>query len=492
MFKLEMFNLMNLVNQTETRDFLVFDCADLIDKINRLIDNNLDEYSFCEMILSIWLKELKMIKDIINELNKSNSSNYKLDLLKKYQVDSVFKKLLELTYNRNKYNFNISKNYIVQNSKFLNVHGNKNIEDVLTEIETLGSSGIRGNKTHEFVDELLKNLDSENKEILLNVLGRDLKIGLNIKNINKVFKNLIPKPNYMRCAVLSEKTLKKIKFPAFIQLKMDGTYREIHVADGQVTGKTRSGEEYFNPVLFKEMMNFPNGYYTGELTIDGESRFTGNGLINSLNPPYEKINFTVWDYLTDDDYLEKTKRPYELRFNTLKDILENHSERVKLVPNYEVNSIDEALKHVSDWMEQGLEGGVLKDKQNCFKNGTSGTQLKIKLKVDAEMRITGFTEGTVGTKREGKIGAIQFSNDEGTVKGQCSGFSDAELDEFTKNKDNLIGKIISVEFNDIVKSENNDYYALSHPRFIEIRNDKEESDTLEKVIQLRDMAKRLI
>ena len=51
-----------------------------------------------------------MIKDIINELNKSNSSNYKLDLLKKYHEDSVFKKLLELTYNRNKYNFNISKN----------------------------------------------------------------------------------------------------------------------------------------------------------------------------------------------------------------------------------------------------------------------------------------------------------------------------------------------------------------------------------------------
>ena len=53
MFELEMFNLMNLVNQTETHDFLVFDCADLIDKINRLIDNNLNEYLFCEMILFI-------------------------------------------------------------------------------------------------------------------------------------------------------------------------------------------------------------------------------------------------------------------------------------------------------------------------------------------------------------------------------------------------------------------------------------------------------
>lgn len=434
-----------------------------------------------------------MLKDILNELNESNSSNYKLDILKKYKDNSELKKLLELTYNRNKYNFNVSKNCIIKdNPSILESNGSKTVDELLSTLEILGGGAIRGNEAHQFVCNHLKCLDNDNKEIFLNVLGRDLKIGLNVKSINKVFKNLIPKPNYMRCAVLSEKTLKKINFPAFIQLKMDGTYREIHVADGQVTGKTRSGEEYFNPVLFKEMENFPNGYYTGELTIDGESRFTGNGLINSLNPPYEKITFTVWDYLTDEDYLEKSKTPYYSRFESLSDIIEKHeSNRVKLVPNHEVNSIDEALKYVSDWMEQGLEGGVLKDKNNVFKNGTSGTQLKIKLKVDAEMRITGFTDGTIGTKREGKIGAIQFSNDEGTIKGQCSGFSDEELDLFTKNKDNLIGKIISVEFNDLVKSENNDYYALSHPAFIEIRNDKDETDTLEKVIQLRDMAKSL-
>ena len=59
MFELEMFNLMNQINQTETHDFLVFDYADLIGKINNLIDNNLDEYLFCEMILAIWLKEFQ-------------------------------------------------------------------------------------------------------------------------------------------------------------------------------------------------------------------------------------------------------------------------------------------------------------------------------------------------------------------------------------------------------------------------------------------------
>ena len=432
-----------------------------------------------------------MIIDFLTELNKSNSSNYKIDVLKKYQNDEIVKKLLKLTYDRNNFNFGMSRIRLLNILNDLNTHSDGLIDDYLDVLEE-NSGKLSGNAAKDFYTDLLLKLNSDSREILLNVLGRDLKCGVNIKNINKVFKNLIPKPNYMRCAVFSEKLAKKIHFPAFIQLKMDGTYREFNVSNGVVTAKTRAGEEYKNEVLFKLLESFPDGYYTGELTIDGESRFTGNGLINSLNPPLDKIVFTCWDYLTFDEYTGKTSTPYFDRFKRLNALIEHKMlKQVKIVECHIVNDIKGALNWVSLWMSKGLEGGVLKDYNNTFKNGTSNTQLKIKLKVDAEMRITGFTEGTPGTKREGKIGAIQFANDEGTIKGQCSGFSDAELDEFSKNKDSLIGKIISVEFNDITKGENNDYYSLSHPRFIEIRNDKNETDDLKKVTQLRDMAKML-
>ena len=433
-----------------------------------------------------------MISDFLSELNESNSSNYKISTLKKYQNSEIVKQLLKLTYDKNNFNFGMSRTRllgILNESNF--PEGIDKIDDYLDLLQE-NSGKLSGNSAKEFYSLLLQKLTEDSRVILLNILGRDLKCGINIKNINKVFKNLIPKPNYMRCAVFSEKLVKKIHFPAILQLKMDGTYREFNVSNGTVSAKTRAGEEYQNEVLFDILKSFPDGYYMGELTIDGESRFTGNGLINSLNPPLDKIIFTCWDFLTFDEYTGKVKTSYIDRFNRLQNLIENKDfKQVKLVENHIVNNVSEALKQVSLWMSEGLEGGVLKDFNNTFKNGTSNTQLKIKLKVDAEMRITGFTEGTPGTKREGKIGAIQFANDEGTIKGQCSGFSDAELEEFSKNKDSLIGKIISVEFNDITKAENNEYYALSHPRFIEIRNDKNETDDLKKVIQLRDMAKML-
>ena len=433
-----------------------------------------------------------MISDFLSELNESNSSNYKISTLKKYQNSEIVKQLLKLTYDKNNFNFGMSRTRllgILNESNF--PEGIDKIDDYLDLLQE-NSGKLSGNSAKEFYSLLLQKLTEDSRVILLNILGRDLKCGINIKNINKVFKNLIPKPNYMRCAVFSEKLVKKIHFPAMLQLKMDGTYREFNVSNGTVSAKTRAGEEYQNEVLFDILKSFPDGYYMGELTIDGESRFTGNGLINSLNPPLDKIIFTCWDFLTFDEYTGKVKTSYIDRFNRLQNLIESRDfKQVKLVENHVVNNVSEALKQVSLWMSEGLEGGVLKDFNNTFKNGTSNTQLKIKLKVDAEMRITGFTEGTPGTKREGKIGAIQFANDEGTIKGQCSGFSDAELEEFSKNKDSLVGKIISVEFNDITKAENNEYYALSHPRFIEIRNDKNETDDLKKVIQLRDMAKML-
>lgn len=433
-----------------------------------------------------------MISEFLSELNESNSSNYKISTLKKYQNSEIVKQLLKLTYDKNNFNFGMSRTRllgILNESNF--PEGIDKIDDYLDLLQE-NSGKLSGNSAKEFYSLLLQKLTEDSRVILLNILGRDLKCGINIKNINKVFKNLIPKPNYMRCAVFSEKLVKKIHFPAMLQLKMDGTYREFNVSNGTVSAKTRAGEEYQNEVLFDILKSFPDGYYMGELTIEGESRFTGNGLINSLNPPLDKIIFTCWDFLTFDEYTGKVKTSYIFRFNRLHNLIENRDfKQVKLVENHIVNNVSEALKQVSLWMSEGLEGGVLKDFNNTFKNGTSNTQLKIKLKVDAEMRITGFTEGTPGTKREGKIGAIQFANDEGTIKGQCSGFSDAELEEFSKNKDSLIGKIISVEFNDVTKAENNEYYALSHPRFIEIRNDKNETDDLKKVIQLRDMAKML-
>lgn len=133
-------------------------------------------------------------------------------------------------------------------------------------------------------------------------------------------------------------------------------------------------------------------------------------------------------------------------------------------------------------MSRGLEGSVIKDFAMEFKNGTSKQQLKFKLCIDCEMRCVGFELGQPDTKYENKNKVVVFANDEGTVKGTVSGLTDKMVDILTTEPERYLGKIFTLQFNDLLDdSSNKGYHSLSHPRFIDWREDKDETDTLEDI-----------
>lgn len=476
------------------------------------------------------------IHEIINEINESNKTNHKIAVLKKYKDDYFLQRILKMTYDRVKFTYGITMkniNYMPE-SKF---DSNYSLSEALDILENSFSTRlITGNNANDLLTNTLEKLSSEDAILIEKIIGRDLKINIGKTQINKIWKGLITKPGYMRCGVYSEKTAKDINFNAILQLKADGTYREFSVLNKIIESRSRSGESYVYPNISEEMSEYLNGIYTGELTVccddiiaeklkkeseklhkkgeDTEAidialkkysehkknnkeyilpRGIGNGLINSDDVPHNNLILDLWDYITHDEYQaainrEKTSIPYIDRFNQLRSIVKNNKGPIRVIETHEVKNIKEALLQVSAWVEEGLEGGVLKDMNGVFKDGTSKYQLKLKLIIDAEMRILDFNPGNIGTKREGKVGSVIFGNDEGTIKGKCSGFSDEILDDMTENPDKYLNKIFTVEFNDISKAKGNDYYAFSHPRWIELRTDKNETDTLEKVLESKEMA----
>lgn len=214
----------------------------------------------------------------------------------------------------------------------------------------------------------------------------------------------------------------------------------------------------------------------------------------------QDIIIDLWDYITHDEYYRAGKKDkkdtctkmYKVRFNELQEIVsKSASKNVKVIPTTIVKDLKQALQITSKYMTNGYEGSILKDMNAVFKDGTSKHQLKLKLQIDCEMRITGFTEGS--GKNLDYFGAITFENDEKTIKGKVgvSSMTEDLRDWFHANRVQVIGKIMSVQFNDLSKAEGNDYHALSHPRYIELRNDKDSTDTLETVLKLRDMAMEL-
>lgn len=443
------------------------------------------------------------VYQILKELDLENGSNYKTNVLKKYSDHLTLKKVLEMTYDHVRFNFGVGKTTLGK----IDVGGLErneptglSVEEALQILEEEFCSGrVTGNNAISRLQEVMRDLSQEDRYVVSRVIERDLKVNIGKTQINKIHKGLITKPVYMRCEVYGKKTSKNISFPALVQLKADGTYREFAVNDGKVVSRSRSGEEYDYPVLAEEMKEFPDGIYFGEITVRGvRDRSESNGLVNSDNPPHDDIVLEVWDVVSQEEYERAGRKdkkdpctvPYSRRWETLKEIVRG-SPHVTLIPHEEVRTLKEALEKTSEWMAQGYEGSVLKELSGTFKDGDSKHQLKLKLEISAEMRCTGFLPGTPGTKREGKVGSIIFENDEGTIKGRSSGFNDKEMDYFTENQESLVGLVFEVKFNDLSKGRNNDYYALSHPRFVKFRDDKDETDTLEKVFKLREMALEL-
>lgn len=425
------------------------------------------------------------IYNIINEVNANNSTNYKLETLAKYKDNELLKRVLKMCYDKVTFSYGIGKTTLLKLPEYEN-YNDYPLSKALDILEQeFCTRKVTGNEAIQKVYEVLSHLPYEDSELVKRIIERDLKINLGKTQINKIFKDLIVRPPYMRCDTLTEKTSKNISFPAICQTKADGQFCYVFVEDGKVECISRSGETNIFSHLEKEFSEFADGVYVGELLVEGvTNRAEANGFINSDEEDKSSVYIQLWDYIKLEEFArpkdKKNKTEYKERIIQLGNILEgNNPNKIKGVTTKIVNNLSEAVDFCVKIMENGGEGAILKDKSNIFLDHTSKTQLKMKLEISLEMRVVGFKDGKVGTKREGKVGSIEFSNDEGTVKGYCSGFTDKELDYFTDNKEKFLGKIIEVKCNDITKAKDKDYYALSHPRLIEVREDKNETDSLE-------------
>lgn len=441
------------------------------------------------------------ITNILAELNESNSSLHKIAVLNKHKDNAMLKRVLQMANDTVLFTYGVTT---AQIDKFTGTINKLQIlEQALDKLESyFCTRKITGHAALQLAADILVNLPDEHADIVRKIINRDLRINCGKTQINKVFKNLITKPVYMRCDVYSTKTAKNIKFPAIVQLKADGTYREFSVENGEVKSRSRSGESYEYPIIFETMKSYPDGVYCGELTVKGiTDRAKGNGLINSDEPPHESIVLELWDYITHDEYYRAGRRDkkdlctkmYKTRFNELQEIViyGSASKNVQIIQTSVVNSLKQALEITSKYMTDGFEGSILKDLSGLFKDGTSKHQLKLKVSFTVDVRITGFKPGTIGTKREGKVGAIEYKTDDEMVMGSVSGFSDEIMEIMTNSKEDYIDTIIEIEGNDLTRGVNSKTYAISHPRFIEFRKDKCTTDDLQRILDSLEMSKTL-
>lgn len=444
------------------------------------------------------------IYSIIEKLRADSSRNYKMEVLAQNKDDELFKRVL-IAALEPRINYYIKKipKYTPQDSsnvKRLDGTSGLSLKSGMAVLSAIANRDITGGEAIKSLTRVLESLNSEDAKVIELIIQRDLKCGVNVSTINKVFPKLISETPYMRCSLVRDmKGIPTPEKPYISQVKADGSfvYLTIKGEDQSVELMTRNGNVYPNKPfqkLIQEVLQFPlpaNNVYHGEFLVEQNGtilpRELGNGMLNSVmqgdtfEPGCVPV-IVLWDvtplHLFDTDTVDTTG--YRDRWDYLSTIINQKPEQtaIRLIETRVVTSMAQAYEHYNYCLERGLEGTILKQGDAVWKDGTSKQVFKLKLEVDVDLKIVGFTEGS--GKNADTFGAIICETDEGDLRVGVSGFTDKERKMIHEKRNELQGKIITVKSNNLMETDGK--YSLFLPRYVEIRNDKTEADTIVEVI----------
>lgn len=337
-------------------------------------------------------------------------------------------------------------------------------------------------------------------ELILRILNKDPKAGFGAALVNKACSGLIPEYPYMRCSL--PKHVKGLKdFPwstgIIAQLKADGMFLMASKdLEGVVSLQSRQGSMFplapFEKIVAEIREVLPNNtQIQGEFLVrkDGDilPREVGNGILNSvlkggIFAENEEVIFQVWDCLAHNLVVPRgvIPKPYKSRFSELNFAIAG-AKNIFPIEYRIVYSKEEAYEYYTETLKKGYEGLILKDPNMNWFDGTSKSQIKLKLEVDVDLKIVGFNEGK--GKHAATFGSVICQTNDGLLEVSVSGFKDAVRKAIWADRVELLDTIMTVKANQIMTpSSEGKKHSLFLPRFVELRKDKVVADSLQQVI----------
>ncbi|UYL05382.1 DNA ligase [Klebsiella phage KP13-7] len=456
------------------------------------------------------------ILSILNEIKNTSSTNAKKDILRENKNNILLQKVIKYALDPLKvYGYKKLPEPVSDGFKM-------SLNDALDALDRIASREFTGHAGRDFIASVLGSVNEDDAEVLRKVLSKDLECGIQEKLCNDVFgKQFIKDEPYMRCGLLDSKSIRGIDFSkygyAISELKCDGCYMNHSVINGSVTSTSRNGRTYDFLGIRDEEMNklsdilkrldtrFDSGcIFMGEcLMLDEygkiQDRKTGNGLIQKAMrgtisiAEAHNVLFVFWDIVPRTAFESgewKVERK-ERRELLEKAIQELNSTYIRMVEYKKVTNLKEAFDYNTELMTRGEEGSVLKCESGYWKSHTSPKQLKMKLKMQVDLRIKGFNEGE--GKRKGMLGSLILESDEGELEVSCGTGIKEKDEEWTfqtiwNNRDKLMGAIVTVETNDIIQDKRTNKPSLFLPVFQEFRFDKQTCDSYERILEIRESA----
>lgn len=247
----------------------------------------------------------------------------------------------------------------------------------------------------------------------------------------------------------------KIKYPAFVQPKLDGIRCIAIVKGGKCTLWSRTRKPITScPHIIEELERiFP----MSDVTLDGElynHDYKSNfekivSLVRQEEPDPEHhiIHYHVYDMVNDS--------VFEVRTESLKDGLMEYTlspnSSLRLVPTFLCTVEENVMQFFDEFRKNGYEGAMLRNANSKYVNKRSYDLQKVKEFDDAEFEIIGIDEGR--GKLSGHVGAFRCRMENGKeFLAKMSGDT-AKLRDYFNDHSKWRGKRLTVQYQGLTSAE---------------------------------------
>lgn len=448
--------------------------------------------------------------EILLEVSEKQGTLEKLDFLKENYENERLKKILFLTFNPLNV-FGISSKKL---EKEIKIESNFKTSDLVEMLEYLEKNNTGSDQVIANIQYFIGTQDEKYIDIIKNIISKSLTIGVNAKNLNKVWKDLIPDYEVQQGERLEQNIDKIENKKIVLTQKFDGLRCSARVENHKVTLYSRNGNVYEGlHELENELACFEDGMYDGELLLNIEDKrneinvplFLKNvdlgfdkELLEKIYAPMpskelfkkttsivnsdaeDKKNINIWLYdmtpLENFDKMEDFDMPVEERKKELRNRLYKiqdkcpHLKETRFLYEGEFDNIliQKLLKQVVALNQEGMMINVYGSKYE-FKR--SKNMIKVKQMYPVDLRVVDVLEGSGANK--GKVGALVV-NYKGSPLKVGSGLSKEQREQFWNNKDLILGKIITIKYFEETTNKKDNKKSLRFPIFLEVRNDKDE------------------
>lgn len=413
------------------------------------------------------------------QIQNTAGTNAKKEILRK-NMSPVIRQIFEDTYGKQKYY--IKK--FVPNGYYGHLFIDIDYDTFHNTLMKLANREVTGDAAERLLQDTVALFEYESQEILYKIIDRNLKIGVSLDNFLDVIGEKASKFEVALAENLNKvKGVNPIDGTYFISRKLDGVrcicYINKRPDYTAIRFVSRQGKN------FTTLNNLaaPVGYFTrtlpdGNWVLDGEICVmdeNGNenfhGLMKEVtrkNHTIENPRYNVFDLLTLDEFEGKTPSPlFSARLYSLQSLeLHNSCEPIKVLEQERVTSQEVLDLWVTTAKENGWEGCMLR-KDVPYKRGRSKDLLKIKGMQDAEYEVVGVETGKAtyneGGHKEFDVASALYIKHKDNIVKVGSGLSKEQRLRWFDHPEEIIGKMITVQYFEETQDSKTGEYSLRFP-----------------------------